>query len=1045
MNKNYISSKFVICFITFIQIIIFTTIINVEMGITQGKVEKIFSNMPPPLKEFIHMSFEKREEFVKEKSISDSSFYELLGMIAFWYKQEGNLEKVREYEKLIQISIETFCKQNNQNQIPGKCERMSAEIYLRLGDRYAEEGNSIYSLDNYIIALNYLIDSKNKRLNEGLEPFDTKDNLFGGGGDGLEASYYLRITSIYREIGDFIKADEYEKMAYEVIKNSENLWNYSDARIYEANDAYKNGDIKKALNICNKGIEKVFSAEHPVGFATFTNNMINLYRRASFFAHQLNDFKIGISYINKAIFWDRKKNDKNNLVSDLIFKSFLLNNSGNNDEAEETLFQLKKLLLESDFELSISDKYQYHMVAGEINRIKYIINNEEEIYRKAIDDFSKAISVVEELRYNIHNINQKHNFFAVYSTPYDRMVSLLYDRYIKTNNTRYLTQSLEIAEKKSTRIFTEDTYRRRIEITNVLPGASAHWLSMSRYLKKLENDYKKILSILRSEKLDTKDRDYLLKKLEEIIDQKNGAILNLIEHYPKEMQYLNPTTPNIEDVISNIQDKVSIIRYFVGDKEIFLWGITKNKKVFKKITIDSKMLLNKVKHFRKLISNPFNQSLKEIQTEGLQLYQYLLEPVKDIVNSNTEYLLIIPDNYLLELPFESLTYKKNGINKFFIQKVPIIYSPSIVIYHILNSTFIKDRIAPPLFLGVGDPFYGKAKDIKDENNTINKILIRSGLKLSNLPNTRNEIVTVSKIFGEKYSKLLLGKDAILNNFEKQILSDYAFIHIAVHGFLPNRMMGLVEPTLAFSNISNNNLLSYSKTLNYDFRSYLVTLSACNSGIGEILTGEGILSFARSMLLRGNDHALASLWSVEDKSTSMLMTKFYSEIINNNEPIAKALQIAKIWLMNESIKIESKRGLEGSYKSKIIKNTGDKNNEPIISGRSPYFWSGFILFGTNAKAQFIEPTGSEILGTEKAPVKCNAPRGEREYLNRLICPGGTPVEYSRTGNIGKGVYGNTVDIYEIKCSNGAYNKTIYMDMYFPGYRERRPISGFSITD
>ena len=85
-----------------------------------------------------------------------------------------------------------------------------------------------------------------------------------------------------------------------------------------------------------------------------------------------------------------------------------------------------------------------------------------------------------------------------------------------------------------------------------------------------------------------------------------------------------------------------------------------------------------------------------------------------------------------------------------------------------------------------------------------------------------------------------------------------------------------------------------------------------------------------------------------------------------------------------------------------------------------------------------------LGSWENPVKCDMPAGEIEYLERLRGPDGKPVRYLRTGNLGRGVHGNIVDRYVVQSEDGKVCKEVIMDMYYRGYRESRPVEGFSLA-
>ena len=88
--------------------------------------------------------------------------------------------------------------------------------------------------------------------------------------------------------------------------------------------------------------------------------------------------------------------------------------------------------------------------------------------------------------------------------------------------------------------------------------------------------------------------------------------------------------------------------------------------------------------------------------------------------------------------------------------------------------------------------------------------------------------------------------------------------------------------------------------------------------------------------------------------------------------------------------------------------------------------------------------SGVLGTKTNPVRCEDPKGERKYLNRLRCPDGKPPKHSRIGSFGLGPYGNILDGYRVKCE-GRDEATIFMDMYHEGYVEKEAVPGFTIVD
>ena len=85
--------------------------------------------------------------------------------------------------------------------------------------------------------------------------------------------------------------------------------------------------------------------------------------------------------------------------------------------------------------------------------------------------------------------------------------------------------------------------------------------------------------------------------------------------------------------------------------------------------------------------------------------------------------------------------------------------------------------------------------------------------------------------------------------------------------------------------------------------------------------------------------------------------------------------------------------------------------------------------------------AQPLGSRGNPVRVHQPRGQHAYLQRLACPNGSAPAFRRVGSFGVGPYSTIIDGYDVDC--GGTKSVVFMDMYHPGYSERRPIPGFTI--
>ena len=86
-----------------------------------------------------------------------------------------------------------------------------------------------------------------------------------------------------------------------------------------------------------------------------------------------------------------------------------------------------------------------------------------------------------------------------------------------------------------------------------------------------------------------------------------------------------------------------------------------------------------------------------------------------------------------------------------------------------------------------------------------------------------------------------------------------------------------------------------------------------------------------------------------------------------------------------------------------------------------------------------------LGSRNNPVRAEMPPGQHAYLRRLRCADGRAPAFSRSGNVGIGVYGNIIDAYRVNCGEARPGQVdVYMDMYHRGHVENRPVPGFTIV-
>jgi len=189
-----------------------------------------------------------------------------------------------------------------------------------------------------------------------------------------------------------------------------------------------------------------------------------------------------------------------------------------------------------------------------------------------------------------------------------------------------------------------------------------------------------------------------------------------------------------------------------------------------------------------------------------------------------------------------------------------------------------------------------------------------------LPGTRIETTRLRQLLGEDCQVLTDGNasEQSLEVLRKSgALSQFRYLHFAAHGEGNNvrafeSALILSQDNLPKDLLSKpgepyvNGQLSASEVLQYwKLNAELVTLSACQTAIGQQAGGDGLLGFAQAFLTVGSRSVCLSLWNVDDRATALLMSRFYENLLGKREGLSKgmgkaaALDEAKHWLRNLS--------------------------------------------------------------------------------------------------------------------------------------------------
>jgi CHAT domain-containing protein/tetratricopeptide (TPR) repeat protein len=346
---------------------------------------------------------------------------------------------------------------------------------------------------------------------------------------------------------------------------------------------------------------------------------------------------------------------------------------------------------------------------------------------------------------------------------------------------------------------------------------------------------------------------------------------------------------------------------------------------------------------------------------GQEMRRLLWQPLeKHLGGAST--VLIAPDGAVAMVPFAALPGKQPG--KFLLEEISV----AVVPLPRLVPSLLQEQLSVPgseTMLLVGDVDYGAAAG-KSES-VAGRSAVRAGKGRFNfgpLEGTRGEILAVRDSFETRFATgkvTMLRQAAATEAAFRQLAPQSRWLHLATHGFFmlpemkpaqsmargdgldlfgskdvvgfhPGLLSGLA---LAGANREpapgeDDGILTALECAELDLRrTELVVLSACETGLGKVAGGEGILGLQRGFQLAGARTTVTSLWKVDDNATRLLMEKFYENLWKHKLPKAEALRQAQLTMLREG----PKRG---------VVRVDEGGAMPAVS--PPYYWAAFVLSG-----------------------------------------------------------------------------------------------------
>ncbi len=609
------------------------------------------------------------------------------------------------------------------------------------------------------------------------------------------------------------------------------------------------------------------------------------------------------------------------LVSVAIMAGLLAENEDKPDEARQhyeralnvTQDSHAKARLYSHLGKLASYEREYARALQFINKgIKSLIPSYNE--RQSANPTAKAIQSVYRKEYLFTLIKQKASLeLTVYKQkPTDQQLALALATFTTADQmVDYMRMSHEATQSKL--LWRKDThhlYEEAIEASFLQKNAalSFYYLEKSRAvllndrLNELTANQKLSPPLAERERSFRVHQEQLLAQLQQhtpgsvAYTQLSNEWLNQHDAQQKFIESLSKSNPayfqyrydNQVPSIRTVQQKLlttdqAFVSYFVGDEALYAIGITSRKSVLRKLPLAG--FANKVRQFLKLCSSSTltKTQVHQLQQTGYLLYNHLVRPL-DVHSSR---MIISLDGAFL--PFEAFRYSPTQPNAYLIRQQAFSYTYS-------ARFLLRERLPS----GWQKPFLGMAPEH-----------FSASLKRTELPGSAQSLASIAEPI--PFAQILTHQNSTKAAFLKQA-PDYRILQLFTHA--DAHLSDQTEPVLYFA----DSALKLSElNVNRPFRTQLLVLSACQTGLGMDQKGEGVSSLARGFAALGIPSTVTTLWNVQDQATYRIVELFYQQL-SEGLPQDVALQKAKMQWMNSQ------------------------------DHQLPYYWAALIQIGSTAPIQ-----------------------------------------------------------------------------------------------
>lgn len=508
--------------------------------------------------------------------------------------------------------------------------------------------------------------------------------------------------------------------------------------------------------------------------------------------------------------------------------------------------------------------------------------------KEAIKNLQLCDTLVEIIRHSLVNEKDKIALGALASDVYESAIRISFTLSQITSQSQYYKElAFYFCEKSKSTVLLEA----------ISDSKAKEFANIPAIVLEEEETLKSELAVLEQRLVNEPNNESEIRTLQFKASRAYEKFVSDLEvRFPAyyDLKY-NAQPINVAFLQNQLKEGTIVINYFIAAHSIYVFVLAKKDIKIFEIALDPNFDRN-ITGLRNSIRYDDKQT---IYLTSRALYRQLF-PMR--LAGSVKKIVVIPDGRLAVVPFEALITKNANPLKsefadfdYLMKDREVCYGYSATLYA-ANGKNQSLRSSKSIFLCAPIVFQERNPD---------------------LPGTADECRSIDSLFrtAGSLSAMYLKEEAQESVVKSEELKSYDILHFATHGVVDENNPGRSKIEFTLNTALNDGDLFSAEIYNLDLNADLVTLSACQTGLGKISKGEGMIGLSRALLFAGAKNLIVSYWKVADQSTSKLMISFYDHLIQSeNGDYSWALMMAK--------------------KSLIA----------IPETASPYYWAPFVLIG-----------------------------------------------------------------------------------------------------